>query len=307
MSDSKTPQSDASVFAKFDIPHTSPVMPVQLGLDDTIQFSCHQGISCFNACCKNIDITLTPYDILRLSRRMGIPTWEFLLKYTMHYDLDAHGMPGMKLRPEDESPACQFLTAQGCSVYEDRPTACRYYALGTMELRRKESDALEDVYFLVKEEHCKGHEEPRTLTVRDYRREQGVEEYDVLNRDWIDIIIKKRSSGPTVGAPSQRSLQLFALASYDLDAFREFISSDGFQTMFVLEADELSTLQQDDTALLRFAARFLKQVLFGERSIAQREEAVSERYAQRKDIIERRYQDDVERHRLRDPLEDEDD
>ncbi len=306
MNKAETPQTGDTLFEQFDIPYKSPVAPVQLGLDDTIQFNCHKGISCFNACCRNIDITLTPYDILKLSRHLGIPTWEFLLKYSMHYDLDAHGMPGIKLRPRDDSPACQFMTDEGCRVYESRPTACRYYALGTMELRRKDSSALEDVFFLVKEEHCKGHEEPRTLTVREYRQEQGVEPYDVSNREWMDIIVKKRSSGPTVGAPSQRSFELFALASYDLDAFREFVSSDSFRAMFELDEAQERELQEDDEALLRFAMRFLKQVLFGERTIALREGAARQRYEQRKEIIERRYQENVERYRLRDPGQAED-
>ena len=57
---------------------------------------------------------------------------------------------------------------------------------------------------MVKEEHCLGHFEPRTLTVREYRQEQGVEQYDELAKEWRDIILKKRSSGPTVGAPSSK-------------------------------------------------------------------------------------------------------
>ncbi len=47
-------------------------MPVQLALDDKFQFRCHKGIACFNKCCENIDIMLTPYDILRLKNRLGI-------------------------------------------------------------------------------------------------------------------------------------------------------------------------------------------------------------------------------------------
>lgn len=303
MSHESNPPSHRQTIEKFELPHQSPVQPVQLGLDDTIQFNCHKGIACFNACCKNIDITLTPYDVVRLSRRLGIATNEFLLKYSMHYDLDAHGMPGIKMRPRDDSPACQFVTDEGCSVYEDRPTACRYYAMGTMQLRRKDSTQLEDVYFMVKEEHCLGHNEPRKLTVREYRKEQGVEKYDDMNRDWLDIIVKKRSSGPTVGAPSARSFQLFALASYDLDAFREFVQSTSFQQMFDLAPDYSATLARDDEELLRFAARFIKQVMFGERSIPLREGAATQRYEQRRELIERKHREDIERYRLRDPQE----
>lgn len=47
--------------------------------------------------------------------------------------------------------------AEGCGVYEDRPAACRYYALGLTSMRKKDSPADEDMYFVVKEPHCQGH------------------------------------------------------------------------------------------------------------------------------------------------------
>ena len=63
------------------IPDT-PVVPNQLEGDAVIQFRCHKDIDCFNACCKNIDIMLTPYDIIRLKQRLGITSTEFLREYT---------------------------------------------------------------------------------------------------------------------------------------------------------------------------------------------------------------------------------
>lgn len=262
-------------------PPRGPVEPVQLGLDDEIQFQCHKGIDCFNQCCMDIDITLTPYDILRLSRRLNLPTGEFLALHAVAFEMDQHGLPGYKLRTRDDGPACQFVSEEGCGVYEDRPTACRYYALGSMGLRRKDSAQVDDIYFLVKEPHCHGHQEPHRLTVREYRHEQGVEHYDELNREWRDIILKKRSSGPTVGKPSERSLHLFHMVSYDLDAFRRFVLSASFRDTFDLDAATYGELETDDEALLRFAARFLKQVLFGEQSIPLQSGAREKRLAER--------------------------
>jgi uncharacterized protein len=259
----------------------SPINPVKLGLDDTIQFDCHKGIACFNRCCRNIDITLTPYDILRLKRRLGLRAQDFIERYTVPFEMDHHGMPGLKLRTRADSPACQFVTEEGCAVYTDRPAACRYYALGSMGLRKKDSPAVEDIYFVVREDHCLGHYEPRTLTVREYREEQGVDKYDEMNREWRDVVLKKRSSGPTIGKPSERSLQLFFLASYDVDGFREFVMSPGFQDIFDLDAPTLEQLQTDDEALLQFGVRFLKQVLFGEMTIPRRQDALERRMAQR--------------------------
>ncbi len=296
--------TDVPIFDRFNLPIGSPVRPQQLGLDDSVQFNCHKGISCFNECCMNIDFTLTPYDIVRLSRRLALTTTQFITLFTHPYDLDAHGMPGLKMKPVEESTACQFVTREGCSVYEHRPTACRYYALGIMGMRRKGESMLEDGYFIVKEPHCKGHDEPRELTVREYRREQKVEHYDDLNREWLDIIVKKRSAGPTVGRPSDRSFQLFYLASYDLDGFRQFTQTESFGAMFELTAKERTALDEDDEALLRFAMKFLKQVLFGEKTLPLKNGAAHVRYEQRKDIIARRHEQNIEAYRLRDPSED---
>jgi Fe-S-cluster containining protein len=273
---------------KGEIPFQSPVQPAQLTLESQIQFDCHCGISCFNACCKNIDITLTPYDILRLRKHLGLSSQEFVSRFTLPFEMDHHGLPGLKLLTKAGTMECVFLRESGCSVYDDRPTACRYYALGIMGVRKKDASVVEDIYFLVKEAHCRGHEEPKQLTVGQYRQEQGAERYDEMNREWRDIVIKKRSSGPTIGTPSERSLQLFDMCSYDLDSFREFIQFPGFQALFQVDPQRFQQLRTDDEALLRFAMAFLKQVLFGERNIPMKPNGREKRLAERRAVYEER-------------------
>lgn len=266
----------------------SPIVPVKLGLDDRFQFRCHKGIACFNACCKNIDILLTPYDILRLKKRLGLSSREFLARHTVMFEMDAHGMPGLKMKTKPGTAECQFLTEEGCGVYEDRPAACRYYALGATTMRPKDSSQIEEFYFVVKEPHCLGHHEPQTQTIRDYRREQGVEVYDEMNRGWREVVLKKRSSGPSIGRPSDRSFDLFFIASYDLDGFRAFIASPGFQEVYDLPPQETETLLNDDLALLQFAARFMKQAFFGEKSIPVKPDALEKRMKRRLERLEAR-------------------
>ncbi len=255
----------------------SPVQPVALGLDDPFRFRCHKGIACFNRCCENIDILLTPYDVVRLKNRLDLSSREFIDRYTRDCELDAHGMPGLKLATKPGSRACAFLTPEGCGVYEDRPSACRYYALGLMAMKKKDAKAEDDAYFVVKEAHCLGHQEARTQTVAEYRREQGVDVYDEKNRDWRRIVLKKRSSGPSVGRPSQRSFELFFLASYDIDGFRAFVASEGFSRTFELDTEYRARLLGDEDELLAFAHRFLRQVLYGEQSIPLRRDEAAQR------------------------------
>jgi hypothetical protein len=169
------------------------------------------------------------------------------------------------------------MTEEGCSVYEDRPTACRYYPVALLSMRRQDEYTDRDSYALVREPHCLGHQEPRRLTIDEYRAEQGLNEYDELARGWRQLILKKKSSGPTIGKPSKRSLQLFFLACYDVDRFREFVASDGFSQLFDLPAQELHDTLLDDFALMQFGFRFLRQTLFGEMTIPMHPDAAQQR------------------------------
>ncbi|MDA8391094.1 MAG: YkgJ family cysteine cluster protein [Gammaproteobacteria bacterium] len=261
---------------------SSPITPTKLDLDNTFTFACHRGVACFNKCCQSIDIQLTPYDILRLKTHLGITAREFLFRYTVPFEMDGQGMPGLKLKTRDDTTACSFLTEEGCGVYADRPAACRYYALGVVSMRKKDSPVDEDFYFVVKEDHCLGHNEAKSQTVREYREEQAVTLYDELNREWRQLVLKKRSCGPVVGKPSDRSLQLFFLASYDLDGFREFVQSAPFQEVYVVDATLLEQLRTDDVALMQFGFRFLKQVLFGEKMLDERPDALEKRRDRRR-------------------------
>ncbi len=266
---------------------TSPIVPMRLSLDDSFRFHCHKGVACFNECCRSIDIMLTPYDILRLKTRLGLTSKQFIGRHTMLFEMDAHGMPGLKMKTKEGSAECQFLTEQGCSVYQDRPAACRYYALGLTTMRAKDSPEDEDFYFVVKEPHCRGHDEPKSQTVREYRQGQGVDVYDEMSREWRQVVLKKRSCGPTLGRPSDRSFDLFFQASYDLDGFREFVLSESFGQVYDIDETTKEKLASDDVAMLQFAARFLKHALFGEKFLDVRPDAMEKRAARRRDILAR--------------------
>ncbi|HZV54059.1 MAG TPA: YkgJ family cysteine cluster protein [Rhodocyclaceae bacterium] len=268
----------------------SPVMPTMVDGGHKIQFSCHKGIGCWNACCANIDISLTPYDVIRLKKRLGITSTQFLQDYTVPYEMEKDGIAGVKFRPVDGGTACRFMQDEGCAAYEDRPTACRYYPVALLSMRKQDEFTDTQSYALVKEDHCKGHDVARSLTIDEYRKEQGVDEYDELARGWRQLVLKKKSAGPAIGAPSLKSRQLFFMACYDVDTFREFVKSNAFGKLFKLGEDEKVMLMADDVELMLFAFRFLKQVLFGEKSIDLDEAAVKERlenWRERQQEIER--------------------
>jgi Fe-S-cluster containining protein len=274
-----------------DVPFpNSPVVPTMVADSHVIEFSCHKGIGCWNACCSNIDISLTPYDVLRMKKRLGVTSTEFLKDYTVPYEMEKDGIAGIKFRPVENGTACRFMKPEGCDIYSDRPTACRYYPVALLSMRKQDEYVDRDSYAIVKEDHCKGHDEKRSLTIADYRKEQGLEEYDELARGWRQLVLKKKSSGPAIGKPSLRSRQLFFMACYDVDRFREFVFSSSFTNLFELKQEEKDAFATDDIALMQFAFRFLRQVMFGEESISLNAEAAQERLAkvQEKRLIEER-------------------
>jgi Fe-S-cluster containining protein len=276
----------------------SPVMPTMFDGSKAINFRCHREIACWNACCSNIDISLTPYDILRLKQRLDMGSGEFLKTYTVPYEMEKDSLAGVKLRPVDSGTACRFMTPEGCGVYTDRPTACRYYPIALLSMRKQDEYTDRDAYALVSEPHCLGHQDPRTITIDDYRSEQGLPQYDDLARGWRQLILKKKSSGPSIGKPSKRSLQLFFMACYDIDRFREFVASDGFTALFDLPDEEMLTILTDDVTLMEFAFRFLRQTLFGENTIPVHTDTATarlERVAQRNLRLEREAAERMER------------
>nr|VFK27421.1 MAG: hypothetical protein BECKMB1821I_GA0114274_100329 [Candidatus Kentron sp. MB]VFK30633.1 MAG: hypothetical protein BECKMB1821G_GA0114241_10686 [Candidatus Kentron sp. MB]VFK74301.1 MAG: hypothetical protein BECKMB1821H_GA0114242_100329 [Candidatus Kentron sp. MB] len=274
-------------------PPKSPAVPELLTQDSKLRFRCYPGISCFNACCKQADITLGPYDILRLRERLGMSSEQFLKEYTVPFQMDQDGLPGVKLKTTEDC-ACLLLDGEkGCGVYTDRPTVCRYYPLALLNKRQQGSSQAEEDYSLVKEEHCKGHEEDQEITIAEYRQEQGCNEYDDINREWYQLILKKKSAGPGVGRPSDTSLQLFFMACYNLDMFRRFVKSENFRQTYLLDEAFYATIEEDNLALLRFAFRLLRQVLFGERTIDERKGSWEERVTQRKEVWEARVQAEI--------------
>lgn len=280
----------------FEIPFKSDVVPNMLTADASIKFRCHTGISCFNACCKRADITLTPYDIIRLKKRLDVTSGEFLKAHTVPFEMDADKVPGVKMRTDDEG-ACLFMTEEGCSVYEDRPTSCRYYPLGHLAMRHKDMSEDEQGFVLIEENHCKGHKEDRDIQIKDYLSEQDIPMFREMNREWMQLILKKKSGGPSVGKPPESSLQLYFMACFDVDRFRRFVMSDAFRKSYDLGDSTYETLQQDDIALMKFGFSLMRQVLFGERAIPEKPGVWEERMKERQEVWEARKQVELARYK----------
>ena len=255
--------------ADFDFVNTtdknpSNILPEKLTLDSPLQFACHPGVSCFTACCHNIKIILTPYDILILRRRLNIPAHEFITQYTEPTYLEKTDIPGVQIKLTGEKNGCPFVTPEGCTVYTDRPSACRYYPVGMADFHEGGTDdaAEEKFFFLVKEPHCKGHEEPKRWTIRDWRADQGVDVRDEMNKEWLRLIMRRKSFG-LQATLSDAAKRMFFMASTDLDTFRKFVFESSFLDTYEVDADTVAKIREDDVELMLFSFRYLANTLFG--------------------------------------------
>ena len=278
MSDKKSADVDSD-FLKSTDKNPSNIMPEKLTFDSPLQFECHPGVSCFTACCHNIKIVLTPYDILVLRKRLNIPAHEFIVEYTEPTFLERTDMPGVQIKLTEDKKACPFVTPEGCTVYEDRPSACRYYPVGMADFHEGgepdegEKAKEEKFFFLVKEPHCKGFEEPKTWTIREWREDQGVDVRDEMNKEWLRLIMRRKSHGFQASL-ADAAKRMFFMASTDLDHFRRFIFESSFLDTYEVDQETQDKIQNDDVELMLFSFKYLANTLFGAEGLSIRNEKI---------------------------------
>jgi len=249
----------------------------RLGPDDTFKFSCHPGVSCFNKCCGDVNIVLSPYDVLRMKKRLGLSSGEFLDKHTLLPIQEDMKTPLVLLRMnDDETKSCQFLTEAGCGIYADRPWPCRMYPLG-LAAQKDTPDGWrgERFYFLLKEEVCQGWQESSERKVREWLDEQGIDEYDEWGEHFKEVTLHE--SFEEGGSLSPEKMHMLYTACYDLDKFREFVLESTLLQRFDVDEDFVDEMRYSDEALLRFAFLWVRFSVFGESTVRVKAE-VAEAY-----------------------------
>jgi uncharacterized protein len=237
--------------AMSDAPKLGP--DTVLSQDDLFQFTCHGGLECFTSCCRDVTIFLTPYDVMRMKQNLGISSEELLDKYTLVSQ--AHAIPLVLLKMnEDDNKRCHLVTEKGCSIYEDRPWACRMYPLDLGD---------QGGYKLaVDETRCKGLGKGETRRVREYFETQGTLPYVEAEKAYAQL-----TSDPRLGELDVDNPQVFKMifmATYNLDAFRKFVFESSFLERFQLEPGRVEAVRESEEELLRLGYDWLGFGLFGQ-------------------------------------------
>jgi len=250
----------------------SVIVPEYLTGQSKMNFRCYPGIGCFTKCCSGIKILLSPYDIYALKKRLGMTYDEFLSTYTRQSFIDRTSLPITVLKMNnDETQSCPFVTAEGCTVYSDRPLTCRYYPIGMGIMKHFDKGTGTNFFIKIKEDHCLGHNEDKTWTIDEWRADQGSTVYDEINNDWMEVVLKAKTLGMVQF--SQKSLDLFFMVSSNLDAFRKFVFESKFLDAYEIEPEFVKKIREDDIELLKFSLSWLRFTMYGEGHFKVREEA----------------------------------
>jgi Fe-S-cluster containining protein len=236
-------------------------------------FACHPGVSCFTRCCADLDLALTPYDVLRLKNRLSMHSGEFLDEFTTDEVRHNCGLPVLMLEMNnDANKSCPFLQPDGCTVYEDRPGACRLYPVA--RAAKYVGGRIKEHHFMVKEEHCQGFQQKKEWTVQGWISDQGLEPYNRMNSLWMAInqSSEERATPPSI---TDDKLKMYFMACYNVDTFKEFVFQSRLLKLFDLEKRAVRRIQADESELLKFAFTWLQFALFGKQTMKPKQAVIN--------------------------------
>ena len=208
-----------------------------------------------------------PIDVLRLKNQLGLHSAEFMDTYA-GIGRGAHPyFPAVMLSMADtDGYPCPFLAEKGCSVYRDRPSACRTYPL-ERAVEKTGSGRLESHYFLTDHPYCKGHFEDHQYTVKKWERDQRLYEYNLVNDLWAEVdafFATNPWQGEGEAGPRQ---QMAFMVCYNIDGFRSYLQQHSLLTRYRLDRSRRRRIESDDVELLKFGFDWLLHVLGDRRTL----------------------------------------
>lgn len=214
--------------------------------ESKFNFDCHDKLACFKHCCRDINIFLTPFDVLRMKNKLGLTSQDFLERHTHVLKVPGSGFPVVVLKMREEDLVCPFISDIGCQVYQERPWSCR---MAPVEIRGRD-----EYGFAFEPSRCHGLKEARQWTVEEWMKNQGLELYKEPENLFNTIPLKIKPTG-------NRDLDGFIMdmiftACYNLDSFRNLLSKHPE----VISQDPVireNLLQGDDVNLMKFSFKWL--------------------------------------------------
>lgn len=227
------------------------------------QFACHAGVPCFGACCSALDLMLTPYDALRLRRSTGQTSRDFVHEYADMSAMPGVGLPMLQLHMQDtEAKRCPFSHNNACSVYENRPSACRTYPLG--RATRPGPEGVVEQVFVVREAHCKGFEQTAQWNTATWMTDQGLGAYNAANDRFMTLAADLRRFGQETGQRlNSQQAGMSGLALYQPDDFQRFLVGSHLMDRLDMTEARREDVLHDEEACLDFGFDWLELSIMG--------------------------------------------
>lgn len=237
---------------------------IPLKKTDTFNFRCHKGLSCFNQCCRNLNLFLYPYDVLRLRKALKVDSDRFLETYVDVVLREGNHFPDVLLRMTDtHSRTCPFLIDAGCSVYADRPDTCRTFPVerGVHFVGRPGSSEM--ISFFRPPDFCQGQHENQAWTVSQWTEDQEAVIHNQMTAHWaaIKAMFLKNPWG-TGGLNGPKGKMAF-MAAYNIDRFRDFVFQSSFLKRYRIKKALVKKLRASDRELLLFGFDWIRYFVWG--------------------------------------------
>ncbi len=236
----------------------------RIAAGETFRFRCHPGIDCFNRCCRNLNLFLYPYDVVRLKQRLEIGSDEFLERHADVVLRPGNHFPDVLLRMSDsEERTCPFLAATGCTVYPDRPDTCRTFPLEQGLAHDAVAGRDESVFFFRPPGFCRGGGEETVWTVPEWVRDQEAEEHHRMTVRWAQV--RRRFDRDPWGpeGPMGKRARMAFMAAYNVDRFREFVFGSSFLKRFKVTPELVAKIRKNDVRLMRLAFDWIELFVWG--------------------------------------------
>lgn len=211
------------------------------------RFACNDNLLCFTQCCRDVNIYLTPYDVLRLRRALKMNSSELLEKHTRHFLAKGVNIPVVQLAMDPDTLYCKLVKPNGCSVYQDRPWACRMYPLDL-------ADRSGEYCFVTGSERCLGLMEPKQWTVDEWLQNQGVKHYVDMENIFQAIVPPGYAPGLRMGPGLGKLLFL----AYDLDRFARLLDDKSIRTFYEVDEEAVERARRDDEQMLLLAFQYIR-------------------------------------------------
>lgn len=163
---------------------------MKIGVDEPFKFHCTM---CGKCCIHREDILLTPKDMYRMAKKLGITPEELFEQYCETYIGSDSRIPIVRLKPRGSVRRCPLLKDRKCSLHDAKPAVCAMFPIGRCLMMDAKTSSPEhittdDIQFIFTAPGC--GDDSETHTVREWLSEFDIPIEDEFFVKWQHTIVE---------------------------------------------------------------------------------------------------------------------